>query len=120
MSRETAADVLVIGSGAAGAALLLDERSDAADLDRPADLIESIAVVAHDAAGLGEVLQLLSKMQQRELPSSTLGQGGRSILLSELVVSNPNVSEGRMVAAVLSSPGPSGDLSDNYRATSDR
>jgi len=48
-----------------------------------------------------------------------LGQGGHSNLLSELVVSaTPNLSEGRMVAAVLSSTRSSGDLSENYRTTS--
>ncbi len=33
---------------------------------------------AHDAAGLGDVLQLLSKIQQRELPSGTLGKAATS------------------------------------------
>jgi len=59
-------DVLrdAVGMWAPRTAALLDERGNAADLERPADLIEGIAVVAHDAAGLGDVLQLLSKMQQ--------------------------------------------------------
>ena len=60
------------------ATALLDKRGDAADLKRPADFVEGVAVVAHDAAGFSDVLQFLGKMQQRELPSSTLGQGGHS------------------------------------------
>jgi CSLREA domain-containing protein len=60
-------------------ALLLDEGRDPADLDGAADLVERVAVVAHDAAGLGDVAQLLGELEQGELPSSTLGQGGHSV-----------------------------------------
>jgi hypothetical protein len=35
-------------------------------------------VVAHQPAGLGDVTELLGELEQRELPSGTLGQGGHS------------------------------------------
>ena len=67
-----------VGVRAAGPAPLLDEGGHPADLEGAPDFIERVPVVAHDAAGLGDVLQFLGKMQQRELASSTLSQGGHS------------------------------------------
>jgi hypothetical protein len=67
--------------------LLLDERVHAADLKRALDLIERVAVVAHDArvahdaAGLGHVAQFLGQLEQGQLPSGTLRQGGHAVLL---------------------------------------
>jgi hypothetical protein len=59
-------------------AALFDQGGDATDLEGPADLVEGFPVVAHDAAGLGDVLELLRQLQQRQLPSSTLSDGGHS------------------------------------------
>src|SRR5262249_44377879 len=67
-----------IGVGTTRPAPLLDEGLDAADLEGAADLIERVAMVAHETAGLGDVAELLGKLQQRELASGTLGQGGHS------------------------------------------
>jgi len=73
-------DVLrdAVGMRSPRATALLDESGHPADLEGAADLIERVAVIAHDAAGLRDALQLLGKMQQGELPSSTLSQGGHS------------------------------------------
>jgi len=62
----------------ARAPALLDQGGHTADLEGPADLVKGVAMVAHDATGLGDVLKLLSQLQQRQLPSSTLSQGGHS------------------------------------------
>jgi hypothetical protein len=64
--------------GPAGPAALLDQGLDAADLEGAADLVEGVAVVAHQPAGLGDIAELLGKLEQRELPSGTLRQGGHS------------------------------------------
>lgn len=44
-------------------ALLLDEGGHAADLEGPAHLVEGVAVVAHDPAGLRDVAELLGQLQ---------------------------------------------------------
>ena|SRR2546425_261130 len=97
------------------AAALLDERGHSAHLEGAADFIEDVAVVIHDAAGgLGRSAAPEQDAAARA-SFETLGQGGHLNLLSELVVSAPpNLSE---FAAVLSSAGSSGDLSENYRTT---
>ena len=51
-----------VGMRAARPAALLDERGDSADLGRSPDFVEGVAVVAHDATGLRDVLQFLGKM----------------------------------------------------------
>jgi hypothetical protein len=56
--------------------LLLHEGLDASDLEGAADLVEGVAVVAHHAAGLRPVAELLGELQQRELAAGTLGQRG--------------------------------------------
>jgi hypothetical protein len=61
-----------IGVWPAGAAALFNERRHATGLEGPADLVEGVAVVAHETAGLGDVLELGRKLQQRELASRTL------------------------------------------------
>lgn len=71
---------------AARSPALFDERGKAADLEGAADFVERVAVVAHDATGLGDVLEFLRKIQQGELPSGTLSQGSPSNLLSQFVV----------------------------------
>ncbi len=55
-----------------GAAALLDEGGDAADLEGLLDLVEGVAVVAHDLAGPGDVAQFLGQLQQRQLTLGTL------------------------------------------------
>jgi len=57
-------------------ALLLDEGGHAADLEGPAHLVEGVAVVAHDLAGLRHVAELLGRLQQGQLPLGTLRQRG--------------------------------------------
>ena len=51
-----------VGVRAARTALLLDQRVHAADLERALDLVERVAVVAHDLAGLGHVPQFLGEL----------------------------------------------------------
>jgi hypothetical protein len=53
----------------------------ATDLEGALDLVERVAVVAHDAAGLGAVAQFLGQVEQGQLPSGTLRQGGHQVLL---------------------------------------
>ena len=55
-----------------GAAALLDEGGHAADLERLLDLVEGVAVVAHDLAGLRDVAQFFGQLQQRQLTLGTL------------------------------------------------
>src|SRR6185312_667580 len=95
-------------------ALLLDERGDAADLKRALHLVERVAVVAHDLAGLGHVAQLLSELQQGQFPSGTLAGGGHSVLQGFGVWRFQNTPSDR-VAAVTSPRRPV----DNYSTTSD-
>jgi len=64
-----------------GAATLLDEGAYAAGLEGAASLVEGVAVVAHDLAGTGDVVQFLGQLQQRQLALDTLGQSGHGVLL---------------------------------------
>lgn len=59
---------------AARPALLLDQGAHPAGLERPANLLEGVAVVAHDPAGLGDVAQFVGELQQRELAFDTVRQ----------------------------------------------
>jgi hypothetical protein len=65
--------------GAAGPTLLLDEVRHATHLEGAPDLVERVAVVAHDLAGLGDIAGLLGELEQGELPSSTLRNGGHLV-----------------------------------------
>jgi hypothetical protein len=58
--------------------LLLDQGGDASDLEGAAHLVEGVAVVAHEAPGLGDVAELLDELEQAELAAGTLRQGGHS------------------------------------------
>jgi hypothetical protein len=62
--------------GPSRAALLFDQRAGAAHLKGALDLVERVAVVAHDLAGLREVSEFFGELQQRELSFGTLGHGG--------------------------------------------
>jgi len=53
-------------------AFLLDQCSDAADLKGPPDLVEGVAVVAHQLAGLRYVAEFLGQLQQGEFSLGTL------------------------------------------------
>lgn len=55
-------------------AALLNQCSDAADLEGPADLVEAVPVVAHEMAGLRDVAELLGELEQRELALGVLGE----------------------------------------------
>ena len=69
------------GADRAGRGFCSIRAADAADLERALDLVERVAVVAHDLAGLGDVAELVGELQQRQLPSGTLWQGGHLGLL---------------------------------------
>jgi hypothetical protein len=60
----------------AGASALRDHRAHATHLEGAADLVERVAVVAHDLAGLAGVVQFLGKLQQGKLAFGTLGDSG--------------------------------------------
>ena len=51
-----------VGMWVSWATTLLDQRPDPTDLEGSPDLVEGVSVVAHDAAGLGNVLQLVSEL----------------------------------------------------------
>ena len=120
VEREVEDSVLNVGSDTirvrvARAALLLDERGDAADLEGALHLVERIAVVAHQLAGLRDVAELLSELQQGQLPSGTVAGGGHSVLQGFGLWRFQNTLRTgwpplRFV----------GDLSDNYSTTSRR
>jgi hypothetical protein len=59
-------------------AAALNERGHAPGLEGAPHLIEGVAVETHDAAGLGDVAELLGELQQRELASDTLTQSSHS------------------------------------------
>lgn len=59
--------------GAAGTAALFDEGGDPAHLEGATDLVERVAVVAHDLAGAGDVAEFIGQLQQRQLAFGTLG-----------------------------------------------
>jgi len=67
-----------IGMRVFRSALVLDERSDASDLEGSSDFVERVPMVAHDLAGFGDVSELLGEFEQRQFPSGTLGRGGHS------------------------------------------
>src|SRR5262249_1010813 len=68
-----------VGVRTARTAPLLDQPGRAAHLERPLDLVERVAVVAHDLAGLGDVAELRGELEQGELPSGTLWQGSHRV-----------------------------------------
>ena len=70
-----------VGMRAARTTLLLDKRRGPADLEGSLDLVERVPVVAHDPAGFRDAAEFFGQLQQRQLSSSTLCQGGHSILL---------------------------------------
>ncbi len=49
-------------------------RGYVADREGAAHLIEGVAVVAHDLAGLGDVTEFLGQLQYRDLPLGVLGE----------------------------------------------
>lgn len=55
---------------------LFDEGGDAAGLEGALDIVERIAVLAHQLASLGHVAEFLGQLQQRQLALGTLGCGG--------------------------------------------
>jgi hypothetical protein len=61
-----------IGMRISRTAALLDEGGNAADLERTTDLVERIAMIAHDLAGSGDVPELFGQLQQGQLPLGTL------------------------------------------------
>jgi len=65
-----------VGMWAPGAATVINEGSDTADLKSAANLVEGVAMIAHDVAGSRHVAELLGEFEQRELSSGTLGRGG--------------------------------------------
>src|SRR5262245_27747789 len=68
-----------IGVRSARPATLLDQGGGSSHLEGALDLVERVAVVAHDLAGLRDVPQLGGELQQRQLPSGTLWQGGHRV-----------------------------------------
>jgi hypothetical protein len=56
----------------AGAAAALDEGGDAAGLEGALDLVEGVAMKAHDLAGSGDVAEFFRQLQQRQLALDTL------------------------------------------------
>ncbi len=60
-------------------AALLDQGAHAADLEGSADLVEGVAVIAHDFAGLGDVAELFGQLQQRQLALGTLCSRGHRV-----------------------------------------
>ena len=68
-----------VGMGAARPTFLLDECFDPADLEGAFDLVEGIAVVSHDLAGLRDVSEFCGEFEQRELASCTVCQGGHLV-----------------------------------------
>jgi hypothetical protein len=48
--------------------LLLDERSHATDLEGALHLVERVAVIAHQFAGLRDVAELFGELRQRQCP----------------------------------------------------
>ena len=61
-----------VGMGMLRPPALLDQGGNAADLEGLLDLGESVAVIAHDLAGLGHVAEFLGQLQQGQLPLGTL------------------------------------------------
>lgn len=65
-----------VGMGAARPALLLDEAGDTGGLEGALDLVERVAVIAHELACPGDVAEFLGQLQQRELAlGNLLGSG---------------------------------------------
>lgn len=60
----------------AQARALFDHRGDAAGLEGTLDLVERVAVVAHQLAGLGHIAEFFGQLQQGRLALGTLGCGG--------------------------------------------
>lgn len=56
-----------------GAAALFDQGGDAPRLEGPTDLVEGVAVVAHDLAGTGNIAEFVGQLQQGQLAFGTLG-----------------------------------------------
>lgn len=61
----------------ARAAFFFDQRGDATDLEGTAHLVERIAVIAHQLAGLGDVAELLGQLQLGQFSLGTLGKRSR-------------------------------------------
>src|SRR5215470_866464 len=86
-------------------AALLDQGVDAADLEGTPDLVEAVAVVTHEAAGLRDVAELFGQAQQRELSPGTLGLGGHLCLLfGSWLIGISNLPRRDRVAALGASP----------------
>jgi hypothetical protein len=64
-----------IGVGTSRTALRLYQGLNPTHLERSADLVERVSMAPHDFASLRDVPELLGKLQQRKLSSSTLCQG---------------------------------------------
>jgi len=60
--------------GIARAAALLDEGGHAAGLEGLPNLVERVAVEAHDLGRLGDVAEFLGQLQQGPLALDTLGK----------------------------------------------
>jgi hypothetical protein len=94
-----------------GPPAILDEGCHAAGLEGAFDLVEGVAVVAHDVAGTGDVAELLGEFEQRELASGTLGRGGH--LGSSSVIGGWRfqfTSENRLAAAFIRTEEKSGTV----------
>src|SRR5690606_28491274 len=74
-----------VGVGAARASLPLEQRLDASDLEGALDLVEGVAVVAHNAARLATLPSSLSELEQGQLSSGALWQGHSGSLLGLFV-----------------------------------
>ena len=70
--------------GVAGTADFVQESLGANGLEVPADLVELLARIPHDLAGFGDVVEVGSEFQERELPAGSFlrysGVGGHSVL----------------------------------------
>jgi hypothetical protein len=68
--------------------------SDATDLEGATDFVESVAVVAHDLAGTGDITEFVGQLQQRQLAFGTLGQSGHGdLLVASWLCGNSNLPE---------------------------
>jgi len=72
------------GVGIAGTPDFIQEGLGAHGLEVPSDLVELLAGIPHDLAGLGDVVEVGSEFQERELPAGSFlrysGVGGHSVL----------------------------------------
>jgi hypothetical protein len=61
-----------VGMRPSGPASFVHESGDAADLERAPDLVEGVAVIAHELAGLGDIAEFIGESEQRQLALGTV------------------------------------------------